>query len=124
MDLILQLPDPRSRFYTALNKPGNEELYKLIMGDPASGGDHQEDEAKAPPTTPYQHAGLTEQLLMDILDALNRRRAEAMVKGSKKSPKKIKEYPRPQSARDRIINQVSQEELDELAEDLGYEEDL
>lgn len=57
---------------------------------------------------------------MDVRDSLQNLRAEAAVKGTKKSPKKIKPYPRPKSARDRILETKSNEELDGLAKDLGY----
>lgn len=95
------------------------------MGDPWQEETEETEEEKPakPPSTPYQHAGLTERLLMDLVDTMNRRRAEAAVKGSKKRPKKVKEYPRPISAKERIMEARSNEEIDSLAEELGYLEE-
>lgn len=122
--LILALPDPASRFYTALNQPENEDLYVLIFGDPASDMEATEADTAVAPSTPYQHAGLTELLLMDVVDNINRHRSESAVKGTGKAPKRTKIYPRPVSQRDRILERHSNESLDKLAEDLGFGDDL
>lgn len=122
LELILQLPDPQSRFWSALNKPEHEELYIQVMGDPAA--DLDEDTEPEPIVTPYQHAGLTELLLMDVRDGIHMGRSEAAAKGTGQNPKRVKMYPRPVSARDRIVTRKMDENLDELAADLGFGEDL
>lgn len=122
--LILSLPDPDSRFYSALNQPENEDLYILIFGDPAADTEATEADTAVAPSTPYQHVGLTEHLLMDLVDNVNRHRSEAAVKGTGKTPKRTKPYPRPVSQRDRILERSTNEGLDELARDLGFGDDL
>ena len=115
LDLILQLPDPYSRFRAALNK--DRELYEVIVGLPGEGGGEGD---AGPAGLPYQQIGTLEHLVLNLQD-----RVETMIslQGaalSKKRPKRQKHMRRPITMGEVIQAEMDDAWADEFYEELGF----
>lgn len=116
LDLILQLPDPKSRFRAALNE--DRELYEMIIGPHRAS---KPSEVGAPDGgLPYQLIGTTESLLLNQQDQLALVISILSAQGVQRKPKKPKPSPRPVTMAARLQSEADELWADDFLRDLGY----
>lgn len=116
LELTLQLPDPYSRFRTALNDEKNRDLYEKIFGSVDDAEQDSDEEG-----LPYGLIGTREHLLLNLQDQLAQIASILSAQGVQSKPKKPKPVPRPVPLADRIAEENRQREAQELLSMLGFD---